>query len=382
MWITKNKQFFYSVAALVGTMVGVGIFGLPLVFVKAGFWSTTVFLVAIALVTLLSDLIYGEIVLRTKSQHQVVGYAQLYLGPFFKKIVFFSTAFSSYAALLAYVIISGEFLTNVFPFWNLTPDTYSYIFFGIFSILVFFGIKRISWIEFMLVILFIVVVITIFFVGHTYIRSENFSSFSSLYWFLPYGVLLFAFAGAASIPMLREILTGREYLLKRSIFWSVLIVSVLYLVFTLTVVGISGEATSPDAIKGLYEFLGDRIVFLGSLFGVIAVGVSYIMLGSSLREVFQYDYRINKFLSWLLVVVPSLILFIGGIRTFIDIISLAGAVALGLEMAVLIFIYIKAKTKGDRVPEYSLSIPRPFLYILLTMFLVGVVYALVQTPIY
>lgn len=373
----KNRQFLYSVAVLVGTMVGVGIFGLPLVFSKSGFWVAFVFLVVIALLTLMVDLMYGEIILRTKSRHQVVGYTQLYLGSLFKRVIFFSVAFSSYAALLAYIIISGEFLSNVLWFWKLTPDIFSYIFFGLFSVFVYFGIKRISWLEFLLVLLFLFVIIAVFFVGYNDINLDNYKTFNSVYWFLPYGVLLFAFAGLAGIPMQREILIGQEHLLKKSIYWAVLIVSLLYLLFVFIVVGVSGDATSPDAIKGLYEFLGDRIVFLGSFFGVLAVGMSYLMLGSALKEVFQYDYNLNKFFSWLLVVSPPLVLFIGGIRTFIDVIGFAGAVALGLEMTTLVLIYIKAKKKGDRAPEYSLKISKLALCFLTIIFIAGLVYALI-----
>src|SRR3989344_6712824 len=133
--LTINKKFFYSTAALVGTMVGVGIFGLPFAFAKSGFWVGFGFLIAIGLITLLVDLMYGEIVLRTKSQHQLVGYTQFYLGPIFKKIIFFSIAFTSYAALLAYIIISGEFLSNVFVLWPFTMDHFSYGFYAFFSIL-------------------------------------------------------------------------------------------------------------------------------------------------------------------------------------------------------------------------------------------------------
>lgn len=377
-YFRQNKQFLYSVAALVGTMVGVGVFGLPLAFVKAGFWTGFIFLIIIALLTLLVDLMYGEIVLRTKSQHQVVGYAQLYLGDSFKKLVFFSVAFSSYAALLAYVIISGEFLTNVFAFWKLAPDAYSYIFWGFLSILIYFSVKRISGIEFLLAALFIFVVISIFFVGYGDIKFSNYELFNSFYWFLPYGILLFAFAGLAAIPIQKEILAGQENLLKKSIAWAVLIVGLLYLLFTFTVVGISGDITSPDAIKGLYEFLGNKIVFPGSLFGVLAVGMSYLMLGSALREIFQYDYGINKFLSWFLVVSPPLIMFIGGIRTFLDVIGLAGAVALGLEMAVLALVYIKAKKYGDRTPEYSLKIPSFMAIFLVILFIAGLIYTLIN----
>ncbi|OGN10213.1 MAG: hypothetical protein A3J46_05925 [Candidatus Yanofskybacteria bacterium RIFCSPHIGHO2_02_FULL_41_11] len=378
MAIFKNKQFLYSVAVLVGTMVGVGIFGIPFAFAKAGFWVGTSFLVAIAIITLLVDLLYGEIILRTDSQHQLTGYTELYLGPTFKKIIFFSIAFSSYAALLAYIIISGEFLSNVFLFWQLNPDTYSYLFFIFFSTLVLIGIKRVSWLELVLTLLFIGVIVIVFFAGFGQVNSENYRTPNFYYWFLPYGVLLFAFAGLSGVPIQKEVLAGKEKLLKKSIIWAVAIVSLLYFLFAFTVVGISGDITTPDAIKGLYEFLGDRIIFLGSLFGALAVGTAYMMLGTALSEIFQYDYGIKKFFSWVLVVIPPIIFFIGGIRTFIDIIGLAGAVALALEMAILVLIYIKAKKHGKRNPEYSLSVPKFILYFLVLIFVAGIGYALIN----
>ncbi len=377
MW-TTNREFIYATAALVGTMVGIGIFGLPFAFAKAGFWVGFGFLIAVTLVTLLIDLLYGEIILRTNSRHQLVGYTQLYLGPIFKKIVFFSIAFTSYAALLAYIIISGEFLSNIFVFWLVTPVNFSYWFYAFFSALVLLGLKRVSWLELLLTALFIFVIIIVFFTGYSQINFENYKTVSVFYWFLPYGITLFAFAGLSGIPIQRELLKGRENLLKKSILSAVIIVGFLYLLFALTVVGISGEITTPDAIKGLYEFLGDRIVFLGSLFGALAIGTSYLMLGTAMKEIFEYDYKLNKFLAWLLVVVPPIVLFIGGIRTFIDIIGLAGAVALALEMAVLVLIYIKAKKHGNRTPEYSLNIPKFLLYFLILVFIAGIAYALVN----
>ncbi len=373
-----NKPFLYSIAALIGTMVGVGIFGLPFAFSKAGFWVGFGFLVALGLITLLVDLMYGEIVLRTDSQHQLVGYTRLYLGSVFKKIIFFSIAFTSYAALLAYIIISGEFISNVLYLWPVTRDYFSYGFFAVFSLLVLFGLKRISWLELALTLLFISVIVIVFFAGYHQIDFDNYKTFNSYYWSLPYGVILFAFAGLSAVPIQKEILSGQEHLLKKSIFIAILVVGLLYLLFAFTVVGISGDITSEDAIKGLYEFIGGKILFLGSLFGALAVGTSYLMLGTAMREIYQYDYNFGKFMSWLLVVIPPIILFMGGIRTFIDIIGLAGAVALALEMTILVLIYIKARKKGTRTPEYSLNIPKFFFYFLIIIFLAGIIYALVH----
>src|SRR3989338_2553881 len=100
----KNKKFLHSVAILIGTMVGVGVFGIPFAFAKAGFWIGLIFLILIGTVTYFLDVIYGEIVLRTSQAHQLVGYANLYLGVQWKRVMFFSIILTTYAALLAYII--------------------------------------------------------------------------------------------------------------------------------------------------------------------------------------------------------------------------------------------------------------------------------------
>ena len=81
-------------------------------------------------------------------------------------------------------------------------------------------------------------------------------------------------------------------------------------------------------------------------------------------------------MAWLFTMVPPFVLFIGGLRTFIDIMSLAGSVAIGLEGIILTLVYVKAKSKGNRVPEYSLELPILTYYLLMLVFLAGIVYAL------
>ncbi len=376
--ILKNRQFLQATAILIGTMVGVGVFGIPFSFAKAGFWIGFLFLILVGLITLFLDFIYGEIVLRTHQPHQLVGYTQLYLGDIWKRVMFFSILLNTYAALLAYIIIAGEFLTNILSSVSYTSGgSLSVWFFTIVSVLILWGLRTIAWIELGLSFLFIIVIGLIFGFGFSEINFSNFSSINPELWFFPYGVMLFAFGGLSAIPIQRRILGERENLLKKSILTAVAFVGVLYLIFGFTVFGISGEATSPDAISGLVDFLGGKIIFLGSLFGVLAVSTSYLMLGTGLLQIFNLDYGFGRKLSWLLVILPPFALFLGGLRNFIDVIGLAGGVAIGLEAFVLIWVYVRAKYHGDRLPEYSLSIPVWFLYLIAAAFLGGIGYTFI-----
>jgi len=373
----QQKKFLHATAALIGTMVGVGIFGIPLAFAKAGFGIGFLFLIFTCIITLLFNFIFAEIVLRTQEKHQLVGYTDFYLGPFFKHIVLFANLVGIYGALLAYIINAGEFMNNVFShLWYLPPDYYYFIFAGVVSIILYFGFKTFAWVEFVLTTIFISIIVVVFGLGVPHIDVVNFSGATLEYWFLPYGVLLFAFAGLTSIPIQRGILQGQERNFRSSIVIAVVIVAVLYLIFAATVVGLSGENTTPNAISGLLDILGSRIVVLGSLFGMFAVTTSYLMLGTALSDIFKLDFKIRPGWAWLMTVVPPVLLFVGGLRNFIDVISLVGAVAIGIESVVLLMVFKKAKAQGTRRPEFSMHLPAWFMCVLGAVFVAGVIYEL------
>ncbi len=358
-------------------MVGVGIFGLPYAFAQAGFWPGMALLVAIGLATLLVDLMYGEVILRTHTQHQIMGYARLYLGPYAQRLLFFSAVLMGYVGLLAYIIISGDFLSTLLsPFFYTPITTYSIIFAVILSLAVLRGLKTISRLELFFICLFGIVMALIAFSGFHLINPANFSGFDRENIALPYGVLLFAFGGLLAIPIQRQLLVGQERKLWPAITLAVVFTAALYAIFVTTVVGVSGLATSPDAISGLYEFIGSKITILGSFFGIFAITTSFLMLASAMIDTFHLDFKVHRFHAWLLAILPPIILYLAGIRSFIGIISLAGGVALALEQILVVFLYAKAKKKGDRVPEYSMNIPTWLLYLLIVVFSVGIVYFL------
>ena len=76
----RDRKFLHAVAVLIGTMVGVGIYGIPFAFAKAGFWVGMVWLVGLAGIVCLFNLMFAELTLSTQGTHQVAGYANIWLG--------------------------------------------------------------------------------------------------------------------------------------------------------------------------------------------------------------------------------------------------------------------------------------------------------------
>lgn len=374
-----SKKLFSAVSVLMGGIIGVGVFGIPFVFTKAGFLTGFLFLAGLGITNVIFNLAYGEIILRTDKAHQLVGYAGIYLGGFFKKLTFFTFLLTIYSALLAYIIVGGEFLANILSFnFFLSAESLSIIFFVIAAIFIAGGLKTISAVDFFMAIFYLAAVIIIALLGFNHIKLGNFNFWNREFWFLPYGVIFFALSGMSSVVLQREVLDGQEFKLKKAIILGSLIPIFLYLVFALVVVGISGESTSPEAFSGLLLFLDPRIVVVGLIFGVLAIFTSFINLGRILQESFQFDFKINKFLAWTLAVWPPFIFFLLSVRNFINVIGLAGSLALGLQSIIFIFIYGKVKKRGHRIPEYSLNLPKWFWYLAIILFALGAVYTFIN----
>jgi hypothetical protein len=65
-------------------------------------------------------------------------------------------------------------------------------------------------------------------------------------------------------------------------------------------------------------------------------------------------------------------LLISGFDGFTVLIGIVGTLMGAIEGIVIIILFCRAKKRGDRTPEYSLNVPRYFLYILIAVLVFGV----------
>jgi len=371
-----TKNFILAVATLVGAIVGLGMFGIPYTASKAGFFVGIGYIVVLGFVMLILHLIYGEVVERTKEKHRLTGYAEKYLGAKWKKVVGLIIILSIYSALLAYIIVGGKFLALIFPGFA-SPFIFSIVFWLVLSIAVWRGIRTVAGVELAMAGLLLLLVIILFAFGAGSINNENFYSFELADFFLPYGVVLFAFAGILAIPEVRELIKmdGRQY--KKAIILGTLIPMAVYILFTVLVVGISGTGTSHEALAGLSGILSSGAIRIGAVFGILALATSYLVLGLNLKHTFEYDWKTKKVFAGAMVTVVPILLFIGGIEQFIEIISFSGAVFGAIFAVLIILIYKKTLTHGDKEPGYALSVPKLLLWGLVGLFALGGVYEII-----
>lgn len=369
------RSFFIATCVLIGTTIGVGIFGIPYVIAKIGFMPGLLYLIGLGLIVLTLNLCYGEIVLRTKENHQLTGYAKIYLGKWGELATIFAVCFGFYGALLAYLIIAGNFLHSILGnFFSLSSFDYSLIFSIFTTIIIFFGIKVIPKIESLIIIFLLIIISIIFIFGFPQIKIENLIPIDLRYFFLPFGVILFALGGVSAIPIMEIVLKEKKFLLKKAIIFGTLIPLIIYILFSLIGVGIIGKTISENAIIDLGNSLGKEILFLGSIFGFFTVTTSFLSIGLALKQIYHYDYKLNKPISTALVCFIPLFIFLLGLTNFIEIIGITGLLIGGLDGILIILMYWQAKKKCDDTPMYSINIPHFLAYLIIAIFSLGILY--------
>ena len=118
--------------------------------------------------------------------------------------------------------------------------------------------------------------------------------------------------------------------------------------------------------------------FIANLFAVLAMATSFLALGLALKWVFQYDYKLKHNLSTFLTCSVPLILFLVlyllNRLDFIKTIGLTGAIAGGIDGLLIVLIFNKVKKLGERKPEYVIRRYKILNYILIAMFIFGIIY--------
>ena len=365
------KTSIYAISILAGTIIGVGLFGLPYIAVKVGPWVILAYFLFLGAVVILIHQFFGELALETPDFKRLPGFAKIYLGKWGEKTAFISTILGLFGAILAYLIVGGQFLQELLsPIFGGDAIIYTVLYFIIGAVIIYSGIKAIAKVEFWGLILFFLILLAIFFRGQGVINIGNLFignwelGIGNL--FLPYGAILFSLWGAALIPEIEELLGKQKRVILKIIPIAILIPIIVYLFFIYLILGITGSQTTEFALTGLKIYLGDGIVSLALLFGLVTTFTSFLTIGLTLKKVLWYDLKLNKNFAWLITCFVPLVLYLVGLKNFIAVIGFVGGVMLAVDGILILLMYNKMKPKRKLIN-----------YALILVFLVGIIYSLV-----
>lgn len=371
-----NVPFLRSVGLMIGAIVGVGVFGLPYAFAQSGVAIGLLELIFLGGCIIVLQLMFAEVVIATPGRHRLVRYIEIYLGSGAKWLALVAMGFAVWGAMLAYMLVGGQFLSIV---TGSTSLAYPYLIGIVAAVLISGGLRFASRAEigvvFVLLFLFAFVVLA----SIPHISPSAFFTMHPSNWFVPYGVLLFALSGYGIVPEMKEIL-GRTHKreLARAIVMAMGVIVVLYACFSLAVVGVTGDWTTQIAFDGLAQTLGPTFSFLAPLLGVMTVLSIYMILGVELMNILKFDFRLSHRSAWALTSFVPMVLFAFGVREFIGIVGFVGSIFGGLLAILLALSYVVMRRRGLCKAPSCINFPESLTWILIAVFVIGILLEITQ----
>ncbi len=385
------KNVITPISLLVGTIIGAGLFALPFVFYAAGFIPTIIYILLFSALAAFVHVLYTDIIFRTQeTHHQFPGYVRIYFGKYMGQLASAIVSTTILLTLTAYLILSISFLSLIFP--ALSPWIATFIFWLLGSLIIFTNVKKTALfgaITGIATTLMIGALFMYLFIIHSgsVVAVSAFESSSVL---MPFGPILFALTGFSAIPALVEYSRKERVSLKtlrRTIIAGTFIAGFFYFLFTIAVWGLS-STVSPDSVSGMARTLPPVILFLWGIFGFVLLWYSYAAVGRDLFKIMENDWELHPTIAMAGVFLLPPFLYLLGIKNFVGVISVIGAILIGTGGILLVATWLKAsrvdtpsiKFSRLHTPKHSQAIlhekPSVVPIIIIAIFLSGIVYEL------
>jgi len=277
-----------------------------------------------------------------------------------------TTIIGSSGALLIYLVLFEKFSVALFPVSGVAAAIIAW---ALLSTLVVLGIRTIARVEFVMTILLMGVMVYLITTALPYVAVENLLTIGEDP-ILPFGVLLFAMGGFSAIPEMHAFFLKGGKQFAKAITIGLLGVTAVYIIFSAVFVGAFGSAIGGD-LTDVVEALGKLPLIALAIFGIMAISTSFLVLGSYLVHTLQFDLRIPKKWTPVVLLLPLLV-YIGGARNFVDLVAFIGAIFIGVDAFFILWTWRKAR-KTTEIPTFSVRAPEWIVYPLILLFGSGVV---------
>ena len=340
----KKLSVVEAVAFLVGTQIGAGVLGLPHALKNLGFLGILLiaFVGFMTMITAIVVLNFSERI--DKSLSGITGDC---LGKVGKMVMFLSISILIYGAMIAYISSSGELLNGLV---KINKSLASYIFWILFSAIVFFGLKFSGKTEVLLNIILIFAIMTGIVMVFPQWKVQNLSNFQLDKVIPAIGVIAFAFVSHMLVP---EILRGVGD--KKKAFWSViwgfLIPMFFYSLFVIAFIGSLGKNT-PEIATIVLKEKGNFGKIIGIILPLSAIATSYIGVSFAQMRNIEDFFKTNKMMAWLFTIFPPLVIYQMGLKSFVKALWMGGTFG-GILYAGILPVIMYFKCEKNKKPLFS-----------------------------
>lgn len=332
----KKLTTWQAACIITGYGVGSGIMTLPYLITRAGTVSALVILLLAFFFSYCMHMMLAELTMGVGKGTQIVGIFKHYLfrGRFGKALtmgMFVLVTLVLIFNLAAYVAGGAEILAAA----GLPPLVAKVVFYAIAAAVVFFGLKVLGISEAVSIDI-IIGIIAILAIGSVFhLDNAIYYAVGSAPEILAFfGMAMMSFIAFFSIPQAVEGL-DRDPVKVRN---AVLIGLGLNLMFIIVIAACSLASSTHVtqlAMIGWSEGIGLWAQILGSVFTLLAMLTTYWSISLALSDIIEEQTKWNSRICWLIATLPSLILVLLNLGSFLELMRTAGGlIALGIAFMV------------------------------------------------
>ncbi|HWR00049.1 MAG TPA: aromatic amino acid transport family protein [Candidatus Methylomirabilis sp.] len=352
--MTRSQKRMRATLALIGTIIGAGVFGVPAMIGAWGVIPATFGFVLLTFVVLATHLLYAEAVLRYHPAARLSGFADHWLGPAGGAAAGLVQTLQIFGSNLAYLILGGEFLAVLAGALGIHIPVLAWqvAFWAIGSVTILVGLSWMTKVEAFLT--WILVAIMILIIGALAGRMDAavILSVPARWSFEPYGVFLFSLFGLTVIPEMEDIVKERRDDMMKAVMRGTLGAAALTYVFGVTA-WLASSGTLGRGPTDVIALLPYAFTIAVPLFGFLAVVTSYLTTAYDLGSMFRLDFHFAAPLAWAVSLgVPLALLFLTE-RDFLSTIGLVGSIFGATTGVIAVLIGRAALRKAGRVARWS-----------------------------
>lgn len=348
-----NKKLFSGSLLILGTAVGAGMLGIPLVTAQAGFFSALFFSAFVALFMCLTGLLFLEAIFWTKNEANLMTISQVFLGPFGKVLASGSFLFLYYCLLSAYFSAAAPLIGELvwaFTGFSIAKSVSSFFFLLFFGSIVVCGMYWVNWFNTLSVFVMVGSYFALVFFGSLTISLERLQRMDFLegVWSMP--ILFSAFGYHNVIPSLTAYFLRDKVIMQKVIILGSFLVFVVYALWQYLILGaIPLEVLQQGAsIDNAFHYLqksGPIIAYFSAIFGFFAIvtsffGVSFSMIDFLGDALGKKRSGKDRWILAILTFIPPFLIANTNPQIFIQALELAGGVGEAILNGILPVLFV------------------------------------------
>ncbi|WP_232473277.1 aromatic amino acid transport family protein [Thermococcus thioreducens] len=369
MVAVKKLTLAEASAILIGTQIGAGVLGLPYAFRETGFAGIAV-IMAVGFLTMLTALFVLELAVHRGGT--MTSLARETLGKAGGWLMLASISVLSYGALIAYIAGSGDIISSL---TGINGTVAAIIFWLVMSGIVLMGLKASGKAELVLNFLLLGALAIAVALMLPKLEPANMSPTNTGAVVSGIGVAIFAYVSHMVVPEMYKGLGSAEKT-KKAVLIGYLVPMGFYALFVLAFVGALGAGTPQLATSALESYYGPLGKILGLLLPLAAISTSYIGIGFAQMDNLREAFNLDKRTAWLLTVIPPLLIYFAGLKSFVSALWLAGTFG-GLLYAGILPVAMYLRTRDVHPPE-CVKVPHGVAYLTGAVFFLVFVYSVVS----